>query len=100
MVDSGASLAANVAVTEPTATGRVIAAWPSFALIASYELLMRQVRRAAEASRGMLPGGGRVGAAGKFRWWRAFLSGIVIEAGYLDTVTMPVDAGVEAPGLG
>jgi hypothetical protein len=28
----------------------VIAAWPSFALIASYELLMRQVRRAAEAS--------------------------------------------------
>jgi hypothetical protein len=27
----------------------VIAAWPSFALIASYELLMRQVRRAAEA---------------------------------------------------
>jgi hypothetical protein len=33
-----------------SATGRVIAAWPSFALIASYELLMRQVRRAAEAS--------------------------------------------------
>ena len=28
-----ASLAANVAVVEPTATGRVIAAWPSFALI-------------------------------------------------------------------
>jgi hypothetical protein len=46
---SVASLAANVAVAEPTATGRVIAAWPSFALIASYELLMRQVRRAAEA---------------------------------------------------
>jgi hypothetical protein len=46
---SAASLAANVAVAEPTATGRVIAAWPSFALIASYELLMRQVRRAAEA---------------------------------------------------
>jgi hypothetical protein len=45
---SVASLAANVAVAEPTATGRVIAAWPSFALIASYELLMRQVRRAAE----------------------------------------------------
>jgi hypothetical protein len=35
---SAASLAANVAVAEPTATGRVIAAWPSFALIASYEL--------------------------------------------------------------
>jgi hypothetical protein len=47
---SVASLAANVAVAEPTATGRVIAAWPSFALIAAYELLMRQVRRGAEAS--------------------------------------------------
>jgi hypothetical protein len=49
-VGSVASLAANVAVAEPTATGRAIAAWPSFALIASYELLMRQVRLAAEAS--------------------------------------------------
>jgi hypothetical protein len=47
-VGSVASLAANVAVAEPTATGRVIAAWPSFAPIASYELLMRQVGRAAE----------------------------------------------------
>jgi len=47
---SVASLAANVAVAEPSVTGRVIAAWPSFALIASYELLMRQVRRAADAS--------------------------------------------------
>jgi hypothetical protein len=37
-----------VAVAEPTATGRVIAAGPSFTLIASYQLLMRQVRRAAE----------------------------------------------------
>ena len=45
-----ASLAANVAVAEPTATGRVIAAWPSFALIAAYELLMRQVRRRATVS--------------------------------------------------
>jgi hypothetical protein len=27
-----ASLAANVAVAEPTVTGRVIAAWPSFSL--------------------------------------------------------------------
>ncbi len=45
---SAASLAANVAVAEPTVTGRVVAAWPSFALIASYELLMRQVRRVAE----------------------------------------------------
>src|SRR5216683_2291241 len=47
VVGSVASLAANVAVAEPTATGRVIAAWPSFALIAAYELLMRQVRRGA-----------------------------------------------------
>ncbi|HEX9355449.1 MAG TPA: DUF2637 domain-containing protein [Streptosporangiaceae bacterium] len=38
VVGSVASLAANVAVAEPTLTGRVIAAWPSFALIAAYEL--------------------------------------------------------------
>jgi hypothetical protein len=49
---SVASLAANVAVAEPTATGRVIAAWPSFALIGSYELLMRQVRRSAGSTAG------------------------------------------------
>jgi hypothetical protein len=54
-----ASLAANVAVAEPTATGRVIVAWPSFALIASYELLMRQVRRAAEASSSLQQSGSR-----------------------------------------
>ena len=48
---SVASLAANVAVAEPTIAGRVIAAWPSFALIGSYELLMRQVRRAADSTR-------------------------------------------------
>lgn len=47
MIGSIASLAANVAVAEPTLTGRVIAAWPSFALIGSYELLMRQLRRGA-----------------------------------------------------
>ena len=46
-VGSVASLAANVAVAEPTASGRLIAAWPSFALICSYELLMRHVRRNA-----------------------------------------------------
>jgi hypothetical protein len=45
---SAASLAANVAVAQPTSAGRVIAAWPSFSLIAAYELLMRQVRRAAD----------------------------------------------------
>ena len=40
---------ANVAVAEPDLTGRVIAAWPSFALTASWELLTRQVRRSAPA---------------------------------------------------
>jgi hypothetical protein len=47
VVGSAASLAANVTVAQPTAAGRVIAAWPSFALIGAYELLMRQVRRGA-----------------------------------------------------
>ncbi len=46
-VGSVASLAANVAVAQPTAAGRLIAAWPSFALISSYELLMCHVRRTA-----------------------------------------------------
>jgi Protein of unknown function (DUF2637) len=49
VIGSVASLAANVAVAEPSVAGRLIAAWPSFALIAAYELLMRQVRRAADA---------------------------------------------------
>ena len=40
---SVASLAANVAVAEPTLIGRVVAGWPSFALTASYELLTRDV---------------------------------------------------------
>jgi hypothetical protein len=44
---SVASLAANVAVAEASLIGRVIAAWPSFALTASFELLTRQVRRGA-----------------------------------------------------
>lgn len=48
---STASLAANVAVAQPTVVGRVIAAWPSFALIGAYEMLMRQVRRHAADSR-------------------------------------------------
>jgi Protein of unknown function (DUF2637) len=47
VVGSAASLAANVAVAQPTVAGRVIAAWPSFALIGAYELLMRQVRHSA-----------------------------------------------------
>ncbi len=69
-IGSVASLAANVAVAEPSITGRAIAAWPSFSLIAAYELLMRQVRRAAEAGLsggpGPLPGSSvrRAAAAG------------------------------------
>lgn len=51
VIGSVASLAANVAVAEPSLPGRVIAAWPSFALIGSYELLMRQVRHTASATR-------------------------------------------------
>ncbi|WP_253876838.1 DUF2637 domain-containing protein [Actinomadura rupiterrae] len=44
IVGSLASLAANVAVAEPTAAGRIIAAWPSFALVGAYEMLMNQMR--------------------------------------------------------
>ena len=46
---SVASLAANVAVAEPDLIGRIIAAWPSFALTVSYELLTCQVRRGVPA---------------------------------------------------
>jgi len=64
-----ASLGANIAVAEPTIIGRVIAAWPSFALTASYELLMRQIRqsaatRAATATRPV----GRVSGRRMNRW--------------------------------
>lgn len=55
VVSSLASLGANVAVAEPSLIGRIIAAWPSLALIGSYELLMSQIRRSArrqEPSRG------------------------------------------------
>jgi hypothetical protein len=37
LIGSAASLAVNVAVAEPTAYERMIAAWPSFALIGAYE---------------------------------------------------------------
>jgi hypothetical protein len=45
IVGSLASLGANIAVAEPSVIGRIIAAWPSAALIGSYELLMAQIRR-------------------------------------------------------
>ncbi|WP_329245888.1 DUF2637 domain-containing protein [Actinoallomurus sp. NBC_01490] len=47
IIGSAASLAANVAVAEPSAVGRLIAGWPSCALIGSYELLMGQIRHSA-----------------------------------------------------
>ena len=51
IVGSGASLAANVAVADPTVWSRIIHAWPSFALIGAYELLMREFRTAARSVR-------------------------------------------------
>lgn len=50
ILGSVASLAANVAAATPTVEGRVIAAWPSFALMGAYELLMRQIRSVAEVA--------------------------------------------------
>ncbi|NJP29342.1 DUF2637 domain-containing protein [Microbispora sp. SCL1-1] len=47
VVGSLASLGANVSIAEPSLIGRIIAAWPSLALIGSYELLMSQIRRCA-----------------------------------------------------
>jgi len=38
----GASLAANVAAAEPSAVGRLVAAWPPVALLLAYELLLQQ----------------------------------------------------------
>jgi hypothetical protein len=40
---------------QPTASGRVIAAWPSIALIGSQELLMRQIRATAASPSPRLP---------------------------------------------
>ncbi|MEU7894269.1 DUF2637 domain-containing protein [Nonomuraea sp. NPDC049152] len=45
IVGSLASLGANVAVADATLIARIIAAWPSFALIGAYEMLMGQVRQ-------------------------------------------------------
>ncbi len=51
IIGSAASLAANVAVADPTMWSRIIHAWPSFALIGAYELLMREFRTAARGVR-------------------------------------------------
>jgi hypothetical protein len=44
----GASLAANVAAADPTAVGRIVAAWPPVALLLAWELLMQVRAPAAE----------------------------------------------------
>lgn len=51
IIGSAASLAANVAVADPTMWSRIIHAWPSFALIGAYELLMREFRNTARSVR-------------------------------------------------
>jgi len=40
----GASFAANIAAAEPTATARVVAAWPALAFAVAFELLLQQRR--------------------------------------------------------
>jgi len=40
----GASLAANIAAADPTATARVVAAWPALAFAVAFELLLQQRR--------------------------------------------------------
>lgn len=77
IIGSAASLAANVAVADPTMWSRIIHAWPSFALIGAYELLMREFRTAARSVRtadaerthehsGSLPEDGRVDDPGLY----------------------------------
>lgn len=55
IVGSAASLAANVAVADPPVWSRVIHAWPSFALMSAYELLMRHFRVTAHGERTAYP---------------------------------------------
>ncbi|GAA1989846.1 hypothetical protein GCM10009799_14550 [Nocardiopsis rhodophaea] len=44
ILGSVASLAANIAVADPNVWSRIIHAWPSFALMGAYELLIREFR--------------------------------------------------------
>ena len=62
----GASLAANVAAAEPTATARVVAAWPALAFAVAFELLLQQRRITAAGAVGENPPAGNpVGNAGE-----------------------------------
>lgn len=45
-------MAANLAVADSTMWSRIIHAWPNFALIGAYELLIREFRTAAKSVRG------------------------------------------------
>jgi hypothetical protein len=73
----------DVAVAEPAATGRVIAAWPSFELIASYELLMRQARRAAETATSRTWMGRRPTGRRKLRWPQQLGRSVQIGPGHI-----------------
>jgi len=62
----GASLAANIAAAEPTATARVVAAWPALAFAVAFELLLQQRRVTAAGAVGdNPPAGDPVGNAGE-----------------------------------
>ncbi|MQA15587.1 MAG: hypothetical protein GEV09_15905 [Pseudonocardiaceae bacterium] len=50
-----ASLAANVAAADPTATARLVAAWPAVAFAVAFELLLEQRRPAATDAAPTLP---------------------------------------------
>jgi len=54
---SAASVAANVMHAQPDLAARVIAAWPSAALIGSYEMLMSQIRGARRRPAGAADSG-------------------------------------------
>ncbi|WP_198659250.1 hypothetical protein [Nocardiopsis sp. FIRDI 009] len=60
ILGSSASLAANVAVADPTVWSRIIHAWPSFALIGAYELLMCEFRTAVRSVRGASAAGEQI----------------------------------------
>jgi hypothetical protein len=87
-IGSVASLAANVAVAEPATTGRVIAAWPSFALIGAYELA-----KANRTGDGSLPSGREIGRRyGRHERWGCLVkrSGCSGEYGSGDEPGLPV----------
>ena len=96
IIGSAASLAANVAVAEPTATGRVIAAWPSFAGQSSVsvgrsgreaKVLAWQWALANRTGNGSLPSGKDIGREHERheRWGRLVKRAGL--AGELDTQT-------------